>query len=184
MAKVLQAWWLGEEAADVARVAASAVVVYVVALWIVRTGKKRFLGRNTVFDVLLAFVLGSVLARAINGGAPLLSTVVAGFALVGMHWLFGTIALRSRRFGHVVKGGTDQLVANGKMDEPVMRRHHITEADLLEAARLRGVDRIEDLEAAYFERNGSVSVVPKSKVETITLDVEEGVQKVEVRIVR
>jgi uncharacterized membrane protein YcaP (DUF421 family) len=40
-----------------------AIAVYLAALIMVRIGKRRFLGRYTSFDVLLGFVLGSLMAR-------------------------------------------------------------------------------------------------------------------------
>lgn len=179
---VLKEWWLGEEVAEVVKIMVSAVVMYVVALWIVRTGKKRFLGRNTIFDALLAFVLGSVLARAINGGAPILSTVLAGFALVGMHWLFGVLALRSRRFAATVNGDPDQLVKDGRYLRAVMDQHHITDRDVLVAARRHGIDDVEQIRSGYFEPNGSISIVPEHRYDVVTIDVQEGVQKVEISI--
>lgn len=182
VAKTLGDWFLGEAWVDVLGVAAAAVVVYVVALWIVRTGKKRFLGRNSVFDSLLAFMLGSTLARAINGGAPIVSTAVAGFLLIAIHASFGILAARSRQFGLIVKGGSTTLVRDGKMDSEAMRHHHLTEHDLEEAARRNCVASLDEIELATFERNGEVSVIRKPKAQVLDIQVEEGVQTVRVLV--
>ena len=165
---------------SVVQVAVMALVVYMVALWILRSGKKRLLGHNSVFDSVLAFILGSTLARAINGGAPLLSTAVAGFILVGMHALFGIIARRSSSFGLIVKGGATPLIVDGEPDEAAMARHHITRHDLEEAARQHGMADLETVKHATFERNGSISMVRRPTTRVVDIDVEEGVQRLRI----
>src|SRR5436309_1023553 len=51
------------------QVCARAIVVFLAGLAIMRVGNRRFLGKATPFDVMLGFVLGSVLSRAISGTA-------------------------------------------------------------------------------------------------------------------
>ncbi len=160
----------------------AAALVYVFAIAIVRVGKKRFLGRNTVFDAILGFMLGSTLARAINGGADLGPSVLAGAVLVGMHWIFGLVAQHESKLGHLVKGGHDIIVEDGVLDEQMMRRHHLSHNDLEEAMHVRGhVTAIQDIQVARFERNGQISIVPK-RPKVVTIDVQDGVQKVELHL--
>ncbi len=44
--------------------------MFAAALVMVRSGDKRFFARKSAFDVILGFMLASVLSRAINGSAP------------------------------------------------------------------------------------------------------------------
>lgn len=182
LAQSSKQWFLGKGGVEAAGIAVGALVMYLVALWVVRTGKKRFLGRNTVFDMILAFMLGSILARAVNGGAPIVATAVAGFILIGMHWLFGTLAMRTERFGRVVKGRADQVMRDGECLEDEMAEHHVTRNDIEEAARSNGLHGIDEVEAAYFERNGRLSIIPRPTVRVVDIAVEEGVQTVRVEV--
>jgi hypothetical protein len=63
---------LGAEAREigVAQMALRAVVVYVATVFMVRLGKKRFMGQGTAFDLILGIMLGSTVSRAITGTAP------------------------------------------------------------------------------------------------------------------
>src|SRR4051812_22541814 len=70
------------------------IVIYAFTLAIVRFGSKRFLSQATAFDTIVGIMLGSVMSRAINGSAPFFPTLLAGAALVGMHWLMAALALR------------------------------------------------------------------------------------------
>src|ERR671929_718768 len=92
---------LGLEGKDlnVPQMALRAVVVYMVAVLIVRLGKKRFMGRATAFDVILGIMLGSIVSRAVTGNAPFFPALAASAVLVAMHWLFSSIALRWHGFG-------------------------------------------------------------------------------------
>ncbi|HVW01609.1 MAG TPA: hypothetical protein VHB77_14750, partial [Planctomycetaceae bacterium] len=56
-----------EHSLSVLQVAMRATVVYIVGILIVRLGKSRLIGRATPLDVILGFILGSVLGRGITG---------------------------------------------------------------------------------------------------------------------
>ena len=140
-----------------------AIIIFFAALVMVRLSAKRFLGRHAVFDAILGFVLASTLSRAINGSAALIPTIVGGFALVGVHRLLAMTAFHSHKFGMLIKGGDDVLIENGSLKEGAMRRNHITKTDLMEDIRLRAkVEAFEQVKVARLERNGSVSVIPKT----------------------
>src|SRR5262245_33428248 len=70
------------------QVAARAIVVYVVGVAIVRIGKSRIVSRMTPIDVIIGFILGSLLSRGITGHASLSGTVAASIAIVACHWVF------------------------------------------------------------------------------------------------
>lgn len=175
-------WSVGPGLAAAAHGAAAAAIIYLVALVITRSGKKRYLGRNTVFDLLLAFILGGVLSRAINGDATLVVTAVAGAVMVLMHFLMGEVAVRTDRFGQLVKGKPEAVLEHGRIDEEAMHDHHLTRRDLEEAARQDGILDLDQIEAAYFERNGRLSIIKKQQVRVVDVDVREGVQTVRVEI--
>lgn len=140
-------------------------VVFLLAIAIIRLGDERFMGRHTALDVMLGIVFGSVVSRAITGTAPFFPTLAASVVLVAMHWTFSAIAFRSRGFGRIIKGKTHKLVNDGEIDWNEMRISHISENDLKEALRQHGHrDNLENIESAYLERNGSISIIPSDRV--------------------
>ncbi|HEV8240451.1 MAG TPA: YetF domain-containing protein [Thermoanaerobaculia bacterium] len=141
------------------QMAARAVVVYGALLLLVRLGHRRFVGRSTAFDMVLAIVLGSVASRAVSGTAPFLPTLVASGVLVALHWLVAEAALRSHLFGLVVKGKPRDLVRDGRAIDDQMRRSAITVHDLDEALREEGVADVAQVASARLERSGKISVV-------------------------
>lgn len=157
---------LGLEAKDITflQMALRGIVVFMVALATVRVANKRFLSKMTAFDAILGFIMASMLSRAINGSAPFFPTLGTGFVLVGVHALLAKLSFRSDRFGIWVKGNTETIVRDGRLDPKTMARATISEKDLLEEARLNGqVMNVDDIQLATLERNGQVSIVPKKK---------------------
>jgi uncharacterized membrane protein YcaP (DUF421 family) len=141
-----------------------AFVVFVSALIIVRVANRRFLGKLSALDVILGFVLASMLARAINGSGPLFQSIAAGFVLVFLHRVLAFGAARSHKFGKLVKGEPDVLIENGRLSKDKLRVHNITEADLLEALRVDGsTEDLNLVRKATLERDGTISVVKKNQ---------------------
>lgn len=139
-----------------------AVIVYILAVMMVRIGEKRFFGKNTAFDIILGIMFGSVVSRAITGSTEFLPTLSAGFVLILMHWLFAALAFYVDGVGVFLKGRNRLLVQDGEMLWEAMRDSHITERDLMSALRSQArIDSIEDVKEARLERSGSISVIRK-----------------------
>lgn len=179
-------WALGLEAENlnVWQMTLRAIVVYVAAVLMIRVGEKRFMGKNTAFDVILGIVFGSVVSRAITGNAPFFPTLGAGFMLVCLHWLFAALAFRSDRFGSLVKGRARVLIQNGEVQQENMRKSHISEKDLREALRVHGkITDPAEAESAHFERSGDISVIPRRPpARVLEISVEKGVQTVRIEL--
>jgi uncharacterized membrane protein YcaP (DUF421 family) len=141
------------------QVMARAVAVYLAGLAIIRIGKGRSIGRITPIDVLLGFVLGSLLSRGITGHASLSGTVASSTALVAAHWVLTRLACHWHWFGDLVKGHADLIVKDGQPLYEHLLKHHISIHDLDEQLRLKGIDDIAQVRLAYKERNGEVSVL-------------------------
>lgn len=153
---------LNAEEVNAQQIVARAVVVYILALIMIRVGNKRFLGKNTAFDVILAIILGSVVSRAINGDAPFFPTLVAGFILVMLHWMMSSMAFHIVGFRTVVKGHERWLIKDGEIQWDEMRNSSITKNDLMKAVRAQlHQNTLDDVTGAVLERDGSISLLTK-----------------------
>ncbi|WP_201861284.1 DUF421 domain-containing protein [Microvirga soli] len=160
-----------------------AAIVYVVTVLMVRLAKKRFMGRATAFDVILGIMIGSIVSRAVTGNAPFLPALVATAVLLGMHWVFSGLAMRWHGFGTMVEGKPRVLVRKGNVDVQAMRTTHMTDHDLWEDLRGKGISCLEQVEEARLERSGKLSVIkadPEPKVVEVT--VRDSVQTVRISI--
>ena len=126
----------------------------------VRLSSKRSLAEKTAFDAALLIVIASVLARAINGSAPFVPTLVVGFVLVILHRLFALGAYFSHAFGILIKGKPVVLVEDGRLQRKNMRLNHISEHDLEEDMRLdAATEDLSKIKVARVERSGDISFI-------------------------
>ena len=169
------AWW---------QMALRAVIIYVVALALVRLGEKRFLGKSTAFDVIVGFMLGSLMSRAITSTESFLGMVTGGLVLVVLHWLFAVLSFHSGRFGDLVKGEDRLLILDGEIQWDAMRKSHISRNDLVSAMRRNAkLDDPEQVKIACLERNGDISVLPRETgPKVVEVRVEDGVQVVRIEV--
>lgn len=138
------------------------VIVFIVTLVMVRVADRRFLAKLSAFDVLLGFLLASMMARAVNGSAAFFPTLGGGFVLVFLHRLLGMIAYHWDWFGRIVKGDPCRLVEHGKIDHQRLKSFHISEKDLVEEMHLNGnLEKPEQVKLATLERNGKISMIPE-----------------------
>jgi uncharacterized membrane protein YcaP (DUF421 family) len=151
-AKETIAWW---------QMALRAAVMFLWGLLLVRLGGQRMFGKLVNFDIVLTVVLGSILGRAVTGGAPLLPSMAATGLLVTLHWGMTQLSCRWPGLGRVIKGGPLCLVRDGEVQSQAMRRHGITREDLEEACREDGISGLDQLHEAYLERSGEISVLPR-----------------------
>ncbi len=192
---MIQSWWEsfiwiigGSEintAMPVWQLVLRTITVYGVALLIIRVAKRRFMGGYTTFDILLGFVVGSILSRAITGSIRFVDMFIVVLALVIMHWIISTIGYYAGSFiSKTVKNSARQLVKDGEMIEEEMRKSKLGENDLMQAVRNQGnVDSLEKVNSAYLERDGSITVITNGcDAHILEIDVKENVQTVKIKI--
>lgn len=157
--------YIGRDGTDILwwQMTIRALLLFLVALAVIRLGARRAFGRNTAFDTVLAVIVGSNVSRAITGNSAFFPTIIATLALVLLHTLFATLSYRSKTIGALIKGREVELVRDGRLQRDAMRRSSITERDLEEAARQHGLAGIGGIRDAYLERSGGISIVKRGR---------------------
>jgi uncharacterized membrane protein YcaP (DUF421 family) len=149
--------WL--ESGDLAAVASRAFVGFVAAWALFKLGKKRFLKRGSAFDALIVIMIGAVLGRGIAEGDGFLGTLLAGAVIMATHWLFAWVAHETPFWSRVIEGHERCLMRDGVLDRRQMRRALVSEADIVQALRLRtGDSDLGLVEAAWQEKSGDISL--------------------------
>ena len=142
------------------QVSVRGVVVFIAALIMVRLSSKRSLAEKTAFDAVLVVIIGSMLARVINGSEAFFPTLGTGFILVLLHRLLGLAAYYSHGFGFLVKGTPAVLVQNGRLERKNMFWNHISKHDLEEDMRLDAkTEDLSKIKTARLERSGDISFI-------------------------
>jgi len=145
-------------------VVARSVLVFLFGIALVRIGRKRFIGKLSAFDTILAITIGSLLSKAITMKDLFLEILVACLVLVLFHRLFSFVAARSDLFGTLIKGKTNVMVEDGEVNWDAVRKSDFSEHDFKQSIRLNsGVSDMSKIEIARLERNGDISIVLKEE---------------------
>lgn len=81
-----------------------ALVVFVIALTLIRIAGRRSFGQRAAFDYVVAILLGATLSRTIVGASPFLATVMASIVIVVLHRLVAWLCMHSRALERLVVG--------------------------------------------------------------------------------
>lgn len=150
---------LGGALADVGR----GLLAYCFLLLLFRLAGRRTLAELTTFDLVVAFLISSA-ARPLlqRRDAGVSSGLILTTTLVAVHWALSWVKTRSRRLARLLEGRPTLLWSNGRPHRAAMRREQVDVDDLLHAARLRhGLTDLAQVERAYLEVDGAISVVPR-----------------------
>jgi hypothetical protein len=75
----------------------------------------------------------------VSGTAPFFTSIMASGWLIALHSVFSFISCRSDRFSHWIKGNPTVLVKDGRIDREAMLNTHMSEGDLDEDLRKKGL---------------------------------------------
>lgn len=149
------------EAHDLLSIFIRTIIIFIFSIVLFRLSSQR-ISLRTPFDLILPFILGSLLSRGINGSTTLVSTILSSSVLIIMHDLFAFIALKSHWFGKWIKGEVRTLFKNGKINWQEMARAKISENDLKEELRHHlHTNDLTNVAEIKLERNGAFSFLLK-----------------------
>jgi uncharacterized membrane protein YcaP (DUF421 family) len=108
------------------------LIIFFSLLLMIRLAGRRFLTNRNPLDVLLTFILASMLARGINGNTPFFCTIGTGFFLAGLYRGTAYLACRFHFVGRWLKGEPEPVIENGQVHKKTLERHHVSRHDLME----------------------------------------------------
>jgi uncharacterized membrane protein YcaP (DUF421 family) len=126
-------------------------------------GGRKAMQRWGLSEVALLFLVTIALRQTIVADAEsLTSGMIALFTVVGLDRLASELIFRRKRAADVIEGRIVRLVRGGALDRDALASVRISEEELLARVRARGHARLDDVQDAWFERSGDVTIVFKS----------------------
>ncbi len=155
---------LSTEELSILHILTRCIVIYIIGIGLVRLGNKRFVGKMSAFDFILAIIIGSLLSRAITSNNYFLPILAACILLILIHKGFSYASARSDSFGDIIKGSERVIVKDGEILWDAMRRSNLSMQDLMQNLRLNArVDDVKKVKEARMERNGDISIIVKDE---------------------
>lgn len=120
---------------------------------------KREVGQLGVIDLIVSILIAELVAISIeNITDPIILTVVPITILVLLEILLGFMAVKSSRFRTIMDGKPSLIIVNGKVNYHEMVKQRYTLDDLLISLREKEIKDIEEVEYAFLEPNGKLSI--------------------------
>ena len=106
-----------------AQEAARAVLIFAYGFTLLRLCGPRMFGHWSALDIVISIMVGSALARAMTGSAPLVGTMVAAAVMALLHVALAHCVARSNSLAHVFEGEATTLVDHGNIDHRARKRN-------------------------------------------------------------
>lgn len=120
---------------------------------------KREIGQLGIIDLIVSILIAELVAISIENPSDSIFLTIAPISiLVILEILLAYISLKSRTIRTIFGGKTSLIISNGKVNYHEMIKQRYTLDDLLISLRQKEIRSIEDVEYAFLEPNGKLSI--------------------------
>lgn len=146
-------------------------VIYFIVIASVRLMGKRQIGELQPSELVITILISDVASMPLqNMEMPILSAIVSLLLLVMFEVLISVLSIKSRTLRKILQGNSVMIIKDGKLIEKRIKLIRYSIDDLMEALRLKDVFDISQVQYAYIETNGAISIELKPQYRTITLE--------------
>lgn len=147
---------------NVIQMSSRGVIVFVIALVLIRLSGRRSFGIRTPLDNIITISLGAILSRAIVGASDFLPVITCCFTIVIMHRIFGWLVVHYKTFGKFIEGDKIEIFKDGRFIKKNLERGLVCEEDIMQGVRKSAsTEDLEKIDKIYMERNGEISALEK-----------------------
>lgn len=141
-----------------------ALAMYLFLLVLLRVMGKRTLSEITTFDFIVLLIISETTQQAMTGNDfSVTNAAILVLTLVLLQRGADWFSDRSPRVDRVLNDRPVIIVEDGCPIDEWMQWNHLTVEEVLEEARRsEGIGSMEEIKYAVLERNGGISVIPRS----------------------
>lgn len=134
--------------------------VYLTLFFLLRVILKRESASLGITDLLIVVLLADASQNAMSGGYRSLpdGIVLVATIIFWSHFL-NWLGFKSPFFQRIIKPGKLLLVKEGRMIRRNMKKEFLTEEELMSEIRLNGAKQLSEVEEAFMETDGRISVI-------------------------
>ncbi len=135
------------------------VFFYFLVLLSYRIMGKREVGQLGVIDLVVAILIAELVAISIeNNEDSIFLTIIPIIIVVMLEILLAYISMKSRKIRIFFDGKPSLIICNGKVNYHEMIKQRLSLDDLLIALRQKEIKNLDDVEYAFLEPNGKISI--------------------------
>jgi uncharacterized membrane protein YcaP (DUF421 family) len=149
-----------EISSDITGVIIRTLAVYVFIVVILILLGKRELSQINITDLVFIMLISNSVQNAMVGtNTDLSGGLIAAGVLFAVNYIFRRLNYRFKFFRKFVEGEPKVLIYGGKVLDANLHSERISYEELMTAIREHGVEKIEHVELAMLEIDGTISIV-------------------------
>ncbi|MGD0003919.1 MAG: YetF domain-containing protein [Anaerolineaceae bacterium] len=138
------------------------IIVYLALVVGLRLAGKRELAQLNPFDLVVLLTLSNTVQNAIIGDDNTVTGGIIGAAtLLALNYVVVRFISKNKEVEVLVEGKEDVLIKGGVVQNDILEREVITQAELEIAAHRQGFGSLEEIETATLEPEGGISFIRK-----------------------
>lgn len=138
------------------------VVLYIIVLIVFRLMGKREVGELSIMDLVVFVLIAECVAFAIEDvDKPLFQNVFPILLLLGIQYINSLITLKSKKIRDLIDGDPSVIVENGIINQEEMRKQRYNLDDLFQQMREERIGSVQQIEYAFLEPSGKLSIFLK-----------------------
>ncbi len=136
-------------------------VMYLYVLFFSRIVGKRAVGQISAFEFIVVIVVSSAAGDAMfYPHVPILHGIAVLTVVMLLHRIFGHVAAQSERAEDIIEGEPLLVVKDGRVLDEALGASSLSRRELMMLLRVQGHQNLGNIEKAFFEPSGQISVFP------------------------
>ena len=154
---------LPEIGSSLPEVALRTAIVYLFLVTAIRVSGKREVGQMSVLELIVVLIVSDAVQNSMVGdNTTIWGGLVAVIVLLGLDFVLRELSRRSRRVRAAVEGEPRLLVRDGRLLARAVEEEGLGAEDVRVALREHGLARIDDVQLAVLETDGTISVIGRT----------------------
>ena len=147
------------------------IIIYAIVLLYLRIMGKRQLGELQPFELVVTLLIADIVSLPMTQiSMPLLFSLIPLTTLVLVHYLVSLITRKSVKLRGIVNGKPVVVINPQGIQFEALKSLNMNMDDLIEGLRSCNYFKIEDIQYAIVENNGTITVIPKSQASPVVND--------------
>ena len=154
---------LPEIGSSLPEVALRTAIVYLFLVAAIRLSGKREVGQMSVLELIVVLIISDAVQNSMVGdNTTIWSGIVAVIVLLALDILLREFSRLSRRVRTALEGEPRLLIRDGRMLSRAIKEEGLDVDDVRQAIRQHGLARVEDVQTAVLETDGTISVIGRN----------------------
>lgn len=156
------------------------IILYALVVVALRVMGKQQISQLQPFEFVLTLMIAELATIPMeNTGIPLFKGIIPITILLFIQVMLSFLSLKSQGFRKIVSGSPVLIIKDGVIMDNVMKQNRYNINDFLEQLRIKNYPNVNEIEYAYLETNGEISVIPKAEQKPVVAqDLKLSVSKV------